>query len=95
MEVVAAYSLSRLYPDAIIAIVPPYRTPGTDVTEYDAEKYASVLFNGRFVNLTQQMREVATTLGAIFIENKTRNNAASADTYHGSDGVHPAEFEPY
>lgn len=91
----AAYSLCRLYPDAIISIVPPYRTPGTDVTEYDAEKYASVLFNGRFVNLTQQMREVATTMGAIFIENKTRNNAASADTYHGSDGVHPAEFEPY
>lgn len=91
----AAYSLCRLYPDAIIAIIPPYRTPGTDVTEYDAEKYASVLFNGRFESLTQQMREVATTLGAIFIENKTRNNAASADTYHGSDGVHPAEFEPY
>ena len=91
----AAYSLCRLYPDAIIAIVPPYRTPGTGVTEYDAEKYASVLLNGRFVSLTQQMREVATTLGAIFIENKTRNNAASADTYHGSDGVHPAEFEPY
>ena len=91
----AAYSLCRLYPDAIIAIIPPYRTPGTDVTEYDAEKYASVLFNRRFESLTQQMREVATTLGAIFIENKTRNNAASADTYHGSDGVHPAEFEPY
>ena len=91
----AAYSLCRLYPDVIISIVPPYKTPSTDVTEYDAEKYASVLFNGRFETLTQQMREVATTLGAIFIENKTRNNAASADTYHGSDGVHPAEFEPY
>ena len=91
----AAYSLCRLYPDAIIAIIPPYKTPGTDVTEYDAEKYASVLFNGRFESLTQQMREVATTLGAIFIENRTRNNAASADTYHGADGVHPKEFAVY
>lgn len=91
----AAYSLCRIYPDAIIAIIPPYKTPGIDVTEYDAEKYADVLFNGRFTEITEQMREVATTLGAIFIENRTRNNSATADTYHSSDGVHPNTFGPY
>ena len=92
----AAYSLCRLYPGALVAVVPPYRTPGGDYTDYNAETYCKKLFSGRFVTLTEQLREVATTLGALFIENKTRNNVASADYYHSNaDGVHPKEFAVY
>lgn len=91
----AAYSLCRLYPGTLVAIIPPYRTPGIDCTVYDAATYCKTLFSGRFVTLTEQLREVATTLGALFIENKTRNNVASADYYHNTDGVHPKEFAVY
>ena len=91
----AAYSLCRLYPGTLVAVIPPYRTPGVDCTVYDAATYCKTLFSGRFVTLTEQLREVATTLGALFIENKTRNNVASADHYHDADGVHPKEFVVY
>ena len=91
----AAYSLCRLYPGALVAIIPPYRTPGVDCTGYDAATYCKTLFSGRFVTLTEQLRDVAATLGALFIENKTRNNVASADYYHNADGVHPKEFAVY
>ena len=91
----AAYSLCRLYPGALVAIIPPYRTPGVDCTDYDIATYCSTLFSERFAQKTEQLREVATTLGALFIENKTRNNVASADYYHNADGVHPKEFAVY
>ena len=92
----AAYSLCRLYPGTQVAIIPPYRTPGVGCTDYDVATYCSALFSGRFVTLTEQLREVATTLGALFIENKTRLTVASADYYHhGADGVHPNEFAVY
>ena len=91
----AAYSLCRLYPGAQVAIIPPYRTPGVDCTDYDIATYCSTLFSGRFAQTTKQLREVADTLGALFIENKTRLTVASADYYHGADGVHPGKWAVY
>ena len=91
----AAYSLCRLYPGAQVAVIPPYRTPGVDCTDYDIATYCSTLFSGRFAQTTKQLREVADTLGALFIENKTRLTVASADYYHGADGVHPGKWAVY
>lgn len=91
----AAYSLCRIYKDAIVAIMPPFRSPGVDCTDYDADTFADVLFNGRFINKTKALRSIAEKIGAIFIDNPTRNNAASADNYHGTDGTHPSNYVVY
>ena len=85
----AAYSLCLLYKGACVAVVPPYRTPGVYTDEWNIEKYASTLFNGRFINCWNTLRAISEKLGAVFIENWTRDSVASANAYHESDGVHP------
>lgn len=86
----AAYSLGKLYKNAVISIIPPYRTPGMAVTDWDVDKYSEVLFNGRFITAWNVLRGMAEKLGGIFIENWTRDSVATAEAYHGEDGVHPA-----
>lgn len=85
----ASYTLAKLYPNAIIAVVPPYRTPGKDCTDYNIDTFASVLYNGRFIEKTNILKSACEKLGAIFIPNQTRDNAATAPNYHETDGVHP------
>ena len=85
----ASYTLAKLYPNAIIAVVPPYRTPGVDCTDYNIDSFASTLYNGRFIEKTNILKSACEKLGAIFISNSTRDNAATAPNYHGTDGVHP------
>lgn len=87
----AAYSLCRIYKGALVAIIPPYRTPGETPTDFDVEKFVTSLFNGRFINCWNVSRAMAEKLGAVYIENWTRDNVASSDAYHTGDGVHPSD----
>ena len=85
----ACFTLAKVYTDAIIAVIPPYRTPGGDCSNYDIDTFASVLYNGRFIDKTNILKSACEKLGTIFIPNQTRDNAATCTDYHSTDGVHP------
>ena len=94
----ASYALCKNYPYAVNLVVETYRTPGPvnakeslgdNYSIYTPDRYAALLFNKNMSDVNSLFKEVAKNLGAIWVENKTRDSIANVPAYHPNDGVHP------
>ena len=85
------YSMCYKYAGACAVIAETYRTPGPSMTgdNWSPSKFSQFVFNGNMLGTQSSMREIARNLGAIYVENKTRDSIAAANAYHVTDGVHP------
>jgi hypothetical protein len=85
------YTMCLHYIGACCVIADVYRTPGAGNTAstWNGNVFATYLFNDNMLNKKTMLKSMAEKLGAIFVENVTRDSIAAANAYHSTDGVHP------